>query len=344
MILRAKRIRNKFDFTPIVSCFLFIVIGCATGRFQNIDLYVRQQNWQKAQNSLEEHIRQYPRDGEAHLMLAEVYAEAGMVESMHTTLERVRQLSSHYGKQADFIIEKYWIRNFNRGLNHFQLEHFNEALAKLRLAVQIDSSNADGWQRYGDTFFMTGRYYEAEKVYKHGLALSPDNWVIENNLAEIYFIGKKYAKAVQLCNKILAGKEDDINALMRRAYSYDALNLVAEAERDFVAAAQIKPTAALLTDFGLLYFRHEKYEKALARFAEALEYSDDKVLQYRYLGEACWRIRDFKNMARWFQKIVSSHPDDLMGWKNLAIAYEALGQTKLLTRARRSIHDISSTN
>ncbi|MFQ5675632.1 MAG: tetratricopeptide repeat protein [bacterium] len=104
---------------------------------------------------------------------------------------------------------------------------------------------------------------------------------------------------------------------------------------------EIDPSSRLLTDSGLHYFRLGNYPEAIKRFIAALESSRDKIQLYRYLGEANCRIRDYKQMAEWFRKVVAFYPSDLKGWEKLAIAYEALGQKSLLAIAQKNIREIN---
>jgi len=107
---------------------------------------------------------------------------------------------------------------------------------------------------------------------------------------------------------------------------------------------EINPSPNLLTDSGLLYFRLGNYPLAIERFTKALEISNNKVRLYRYLGEANWRIRNYKGMVRWYRKIVACFPDDLGGWQNLAVAYKALRQKKQFAQATRHIDSINKLN
>jgi tetratricopeptide (TPR) repeat protein len=191
---------------------------------------------------------------------------------------------------------------------------------------------------------MTARYYEAKKAYVQTLEKDPANSTVKNNLSEIYFIEKKYAQALELCSEILSVNSRELNALRRRAYCYDALGKSAEAEMDFKLAVELNPTSENLASFGLFYFRQHEYRKAIDQFVQAEKTSSNPVVLYRYLGEANWRLREYKAMATWYEKLVQSHPDNLLGWKNLALAYEALGQKELLAQARNQINKISSTN
>ena len=321
-----------------------LISGCAANRFQGVELAIRQQNWFKAQQALEEQVQTNPRDGEAHLLLAEVYGETDQVTALRKTIASLRQLSPKYTEPANFLSQKYWIKNFRLGLQLFEQRQFNEAAKRLQFATIVDSANSDGWQRLGDALFMSARYFEAKKAYAQALNKQPDNITLKNNLAEIYFIEKNYAGAIEQCDEILSVQENDMNAVLRRAYCYDALGKFAIAEKDFLKAAEADAAPQTVTAVGLFYFRNGKYAKAIGPFSKAVENSDNPIMLYRYLGEANWRLRNFKAMASWYQKIVAALPDDLSGWKNLAMAYEALGQKDLLAQARSQIHKISSTN
>ncbi|MFQ5602570.1 MAG: tetratricopeptide repeat protein [bacterium] len=305
---------------------------------------MRQQDWQKAQSSLDEYLKKNPRDGEAHLLLAEVFGELDSIQAMRRTLTTLRQISPKYENSAVFLLKKYWTKNFNRGLKLFQLKNYRQAANQFGLAVQIDKSQFIGLQKLADALFMAGRYYEAQTAYQQALNMQPDNLILKNNLAEIYFIKKQYQKSVNLCNEILNKHELEINALMRRAYAYDALKNYSEAVKDFERLIELSPTPKLLTDFGMLHFRQQEYHKAIDYFTAALADSSNNYLLYRYLGEANWRVRNYQDMVTWYRKIVESSPDDLLGWKNLALAYEALGKKQLLVEARNHIDKITRTN
>ncbi len=323
---------------------LILGSGCASSRFQTIDAYVRQQDWQKATTALEMAIEANPTDGEAHLQLAEVYAESGMISQMSASLLQAQSVSANLQDRAEFIRKTYWAINFKRGNYSFDDRLYREAAFYFGRAVQIDSSNIYSMRQYAAALFKAGHYRQAEEVYRHILDGRPDDLSSKNNLAEILFIRKRYAQCIELCDLILADSEPDTQTLKRRAYAYDALGEFENAEKDYLLAAALQPSAQLLTDLGLLYFKRGAYREAIARFTEALALSDAQAQLYSHLGEANWQIHDYVEMARWYQKIVQFYPDNLSGWKNLAVAYEILGKKDLLAEARHYIHRISSTN
>ena len=112
------RITAMFFRINTISLLLLMVItlaGCATSRYQNVDLYMRQQNWQRAEEELELHLLEHPTDTKAQLMLAEVYGEQGKAEKMLSTLSRVPNENDRHTANIDFIKKKYWIYNLQAG-------------------------------------------------------------------------------------------------------------------------------------------------------------------------------------------------------------------------------------
>ncbi|MFQ5486700.1 MAG: tetratricopeptide repeat protein [bacterium] len=305
---------------------------------------MQKQDWHSAQVSLEERLENLPRDGEAHLKLAKVYGELDSIDRMLITLERARSLSPNHIKPANFIAEKYWFKNFNLGLKKFEQKLFDESVRRFQLAVRIEPTNTHSLQRLADALFMGARYQESEKNYMRVLAQQPGNLAVKDNLSEICFIEKKFSKAIELCNEILSVKPFAFKALVRRAYSYEAMGAFEEAEKDFSLLADMNPTTQLLTDLGMMYFRNGKYEASIKRFTEALHVSSEKLTLYRCLGEANWYLGNYKSMVLWYEKLVESLPNDLQGWKKLALAYESLGQKEMLSIARTHIGSITGTN
>ncbi len=327
-----------------LSALFFSFLGCATGQLQNIEVLMRQHDWSNATTALEESIQKNPRDGEAHLLLAEAYGETGQVAKMQEILERARSISPRLDEDADYLARKYWIKNFNLGNSRFEEHFFNQAVPFFQRTTLIDSANVLGWQRYGDVLFKLRQLKSAEVAYRRALALQPRSSTIKNNLAQIYFRRKQYRKSIDLCSEILAADAGDKDALKRRAYSYSALSDFQNAETDFLEASVVAPSAQILADFGLLYVRNGKHRQAIPRLEEALDYTENRTLIFKRLGEANLAVRDYAGMARWYRKVVASAPDDLVGWKSLAIAYEALGLKADLAQARHFINRIVSTN
>lgn len=332
---------NKVNQYIFYLVSLSLLLSCASGRKQMADVYLRQHNWEKAKEILG---TENSKDANTYLQLAEINGHLRLIPEMNQALTHVRALSPKYNEHANFIEKSFWIKYFEAGEENLLNELYEAAVADFSLVAQIDSSNTDGLQRYADALFLSGNYDEAGPAYAAVLKLSPNNLTAKNNLAEIYFMQERYDDTIALCDEILDVNDNDIETVMRRAYAHDALGNFRKAEDDYYMAALVRPSEQLLTDFGLLYLDHKLYAEAITRLRAALSFGDGSPLLYRYLGQANWRLRDYRQMSKWYRKIVENSPEDVAAWKNLAVALEALGYEDDLAAARYQITKLSGTN
>jgi len=330
---------NKISQYIFYMAIITLLFGCAS-RNQKVDIYYRQQNWEMAKEVLDAEKNKSP---EQYLQLAEVNGHLRLIPDMNKALAHVRSISPKYLEDADYIADYFWIEYFKAGEKNFENKMYLEAAKDFGLVVQIDSTKIDGFKRFGDALYLAENYDGAAEAYAAALKLSPDNLIIKNNLSEIYFIQGKYAETVALCDEILGVHNNDIEAVMRRAYANDALGNFKKAEDDYYLAVSRRPSAQLLSDFGQLYMRHGYYDSAIEHFEEALKHGGTPLL-FHFLGEANWRIRDYRQMSRWYRRIVENNPGDIAAWKNLAVALEVLGYEDDLAAARYHITKLSGTN
>jgi tetratricopeptide (TPR) repeat protein len=334
----------RLNFGALLLYGVLLWCGCATSRYQNVNLYMRQNNWPKAQEELEIHLFEHPGDSKARLLLAEVYGEQGKADKMLKVLADLPDDNDRHSANITFIKKKYWIQNLQAGARALEAKNFTAAAGRFFNAVLIASVNVHSRQSYADALFLSGNAKASAGHYERLLQENPDDLIVKNNLSEAYFADRRYAACLLLCEQILATDAHHLAALTRRAYTLDALGSVVEAEQEFEYLARSFPSAQLLTDLGLLYFRKGAYEKAIPVFNQALALSQGYQVIYRYLGEASWRLRDYAAMAHWFEKLVAVYPEDVSGWRNLIVAYQALGRNEALANARQQIHSITGTN
>jgi len=318
--------------------------GCVSTSLQKTDVYVRQQDWTKAADALLYVLERDSNNVEALPKMAECQAELGRIPTMQSYLQKAEKFSPLSQAEADFLRRKYFAKNFKVATARFLDGLYHEATLHFQRAVRIDSTNHTGLKSYAAALLKVGKLKSAEEIYSQLIELEPENMVIVANLAEIYFKQNKYRECFDFCSIILNKNDKDALALIRRAYAAEALGQLDQAESDFLRGVDLKPNGKLLSDLGLFYFRKEEYENAIIFFERALEFKKDDPLLCRHLGEANWRLRNYAQMAKWFAKLLQTHPNDLASWKNLAVAYEALGERKLLAEARHFISRISGTN
>ena len=101
-------------------------------------------------------------------------------------------------------------------------------------------------------------------------------------------------------NIVINSQPKEANHYIRRAIVFKHLNRIAEAERDFTRAVQIKPSEVTFEKRGGFYNELKAYDKAVADFNAALKID----------------------------------PGTKMAQRGLSIAYEGLGRKDLAAKAR----------
>ena len=126
---------------------------------------------------------------------------------------------------------------------------------------------------------------------------SDKNSKMELMLAKCYLKTDNYGKAIVLYRKMLSENPDNINYLM--SYSYclekidktdDAINLLEKSLPYFKYNCRILLTA------GVLYFRNERYEKAMDKFRKVLEKNSSDWRAY-YNMSKIYEIQGLSDMA-----------------------------------------------
>jgi SpoVK/Ycf46/Vps4 family AAA+-type ATPase len=93
----------------------------------------------------------------------------------------------------------------------------DEALRALREAVQLSPDNVPLRQHLADTLMSSGRPAEAEKEYRHALALAGDNARLKLGLGESFYQQAKYSEARVVVEDLLRDPKAPARALLLHA-------------------------------------------------------------------------------------------------------------------------------
>jgi tetratricopeptide (TPR) repeat protein len=117
----------------------------------------------------------------------------------------------------------------------------------------------------------TGDHKGAERLYRRGLALAPDDPELRNALGWTLFQEGKTAEAVEEYRRALEANPKDVRAHDNLALALVELGQLDEAVDHYEASLAIKPEAEIYSDLGFVMARLGKREAALADYHKALE-------------------------------------------------------------------------
>ena len=84
-------------------------------------------------------------------------------------------------RQADF--GKKWL---DKGKEALERGHISEAIKSLRQAIEADSHSIEAYLYLGIALAMNAQVYEAIDTFEAALALSPEDFMVNLKLAELY--------------------------------------------------------------------------------------------------------------------------------------------------------------
>ncbi|GAO28793.1 tetratricopeptide repeat protein [Geofilum rubicundum] len=136
----------------------------------------RSENWSKAEDFFNQTIDLKYAEGDAILLLHEVYAESGDSSKMADNLKRGFELFPEDDRILTTLINFY-----------LQTEQNDEALNYLNSAIEKDPTNFSFYNARGVLYDLSQDYEKAEEEYKKALEMNPEYFEPTLNLGVIYY-------------------------------------------------------------------------------------------------------------------------------------------------------------
>jgi tetratricopeptide (TPR) repeat protein len=151
---------------------------------------------------------------------------------------------------------------------------------------------------------------KAEKIIREGIALFPRNTDLHYALGMILEKVNRFEESIRSMEKVLALDPQNADALNFIGYSYaDRGMRLDEAEQMIVQALKIKPDNGYILDsLGWVYFKKNKYAKALNELKRAHELLPDDPNVIEHLGDVYLKIGDNKKAVEYYQKAAKIDP------------------------------------
>ena len=169
-------------------------------------------------------------------------------------------------------------------------------------------------------YHVQGRIEKAELNYKKILKFDPKNILVNNNLASIFNLKKKYEEALVILNNVLIDQPDFDDALNNKGIALVGLNRFEEALKQYDKVLNIKPyflkainnKANCLKLMGL-------YEEALKYYKKALSL-EPNFIEAIYNRAICfYEINNFDDAEKLYNKAIKLKPDFVEANYNLSL-------------------------
>src|SRR6516225_1503616 len=119
-----------------------------------------------------------------------------------------------------------------------------DSLRALRDALQVSPDNVPLRQHLADTLLGGGRADEAEKEYRHALALAPESERLKLGLASCFYQQGKYSQALVIVEDLLKKPDTPARAYVLHARLLLQAGEVPRAVRQYREAVALDPATA----------------------------------------------------------------------------------------------------
>ncbi|NQT07283.1 MAG: tetratricopeptide repeat protein, partial [Candidatus Omnitrophica bacterium] len=208
------------------------------------------------------------------------------------------------------------ITHNERGIAYVKTGEFDEAIAHLNVAIELDPKFAQAYTNRGLAYVKKGELDRAMEDFNKAIELNSSSVMAYNNRGGIYAMQAEYAQAI---------------ADFTRALELDPDNKMAQdnlrgAKRSKLAEERKPPEQAVTYfDRGVECMDLGEYDEAIENFTRAIEL-DPEVPPVAYNNRAIvyMKIGEYKKALEDFTRALELDPDDKMVQRNLGIVREKL--------------------
>ncbi len=337
----------------LLGLAVVLFVACQTKELTSAKVYIQQDNWDKAIEQLEQAVRLYPNDAEAHYYLGEGYATRADWALMNQEFNKSLEIGPKFEIQIKNAREKYWVTNFNAGVNKINGGDSQGAIKQFITCLVIDPSRAQAYQNLAVSYIRVDSLDKAIGVYEKQLEVQPNSIETMHALARLYFQQKSYQKVVDLEQRALAINANDADAVANLAMAYDYLGEKDKAIAEYKNALAKNPDDKdLLFNLARLHYMNDNFDEAIGLFQKVIQmnpedYDSNVNVGTAYLQmadelrkqlveidrkgekvppEQMEKMKSFYNSAiPYLEKAVQLKPEEANVWNNLGVAYVNAG-------------------
>ncbi len=193
------------------------------------------------------------------------------------------------------------------------------AFLKLKQVAREDPENVDAYLKLGDLFRRNKRFDKALQIHRE-LTLRPSLSREEKNeilksLAEDFSASGNHEKAISVLGELYRTSEKDEQVAKRLLFEYEETERWEEAFelRKKALGRKENQTNRILALYKVLWGRARsergEFHKARVAYKEALNYDENCIPAYIYLGEAYYHDQRLTDAVEYWKKLLKIAPD-----------------------------------
>jgi len=224
---------------------------------------------------------------------------------------------------GEFTAEDY----SNRGATYAQLRRYDEALADLNRAIQLDATFARAYINRSGVYADRQRYDEAMADCTRAIQLDLTSATAYTNRGRIYQEVQRYREALADHSRAIEINPNYAAALINRGSTYRSLQCYDEALADYTHAIESDPTyAPAYINRGNLYLELQRFNDAINDFEQAIRFGLTEAKGYIGRGIVYENLHRYENALSDFNYATKLDPTSAEAHYNRGIVNDKLGR------------------
>jgi tetratricopeptide (TPR) repeat protein/energy-coupling factor transporter ATP-binding protein EcfA2 len=204
---------------------------------------------------------------------------------------------------------------------------WEEAIAALRKAVELDPKNVYGYGNLGRALSEKGKYDEAIPILRKAIELDPKNVYAHNNLSFALNGEGQYDEAIPILRKAIELDPKNVYAYNNLGWALNGKGQYDEAIPILRKAIELDPKSArAYQDLGWALNGKGQYDEAIPILRKAIELDPKFVPTYNKLGWALNGKGQYDEAIPILRKAIEFYPKDANAHSNLGDALAGKGQ------------------
>jgi len=325
-----------------VLLFFYLLLGCATGVWQEVDLAKRQGNPESAIEILQNYLRAHPNSARAYYQLGEIYAEQERWEEMNAAFASCEQLDERWQRETGATRQYYFARYMNGGQAAIQQQNLPQAINQYEAALKILPASNEPYRMLGRAYMETGDTLNARKALEKALEIAPEDRIARQRLMMLYFLGGRNEQALTEARTLQKELPGDESVLRIIAYSLDRLNEQDAAESAYRSLLNASSNPDDSESFAAFQSRRGNYEEAIELSRQAIRQGGDSLSNLQAIAQVYLMRQNFPELIKTANEILAVAPDNLVALQLLQTAHAARGDLETVKMITHRIQEIEA--
>ncbi len=256
-------------------------------------IYFRSGSYENAHESFSRLLERLPTFDQVRYYLAIVLEKLGKPTRAIDQLKDIESKSTVYIEARLALAYLYEIKKKPGRTETVLLEGVSKKPEASRLRAALAS-----------VLVKSKRYEQAVAVLKDGLALSEKDETLWFSLGEIYDKMENLVLLEKCMRTVIEINADNASALNYLGYTFAEKGIrLDEAEQLIKRALEVKPEDGYINDsLGWLYFKRQRYEKAMKVLKKAMEKAPDEPVIMEHYADTLIKLAETQNQKRYYRE------------------------------------------